>query len=118
MNWPDTLADYIALIRQYPIVSNIVSQAIISRRTGGITLSVRVELRNGWLMDCWERISSESRRYSYHVFYEDQPIIRWDNAAHHGHLGNFPHHQHIGRTIVSSEEMTVEKVLAQLETMI
>ena len=81
-------------------------------------MSIRVELRNGWLMDCWERISPESRRYSYHVFQAGQLIVRWDNAAHHAHLENFPHHQHVGNTIVSSEEMDVASVLAQLESMI
>ena len=81
-------------------------------------MSIRVELRNGWLMDCWERISPESRRYSYHVFQAGHVIVRWDNAAHHAHLENFPNHQHVGNTIVSSEEMNVASVLAQLESMI
>ena len=117
MSWPDALDDYIALIRQYAIVSSIVSQTAIPGRSGGITLSVRVELSNGWLLDCWERISPESRRYSYHVFQGGRAIVRWDNAPHHSHLENFPHHRHLERTIVSSEEMTVAAVLAQLEGM-
>ena len=81
-------------------------------------MSIRVELKNGWMIDCWERISSDSRRYSYHVFQTDQPIMRWDNAPHHAHLDNFPHHHHVEDTIIGSEEMDVAGVLAQLESMI
>ncbi len=31
--------------------------------------------------------------YSYQVFI-DRPLFRWDNARHHTHLTNFPHHFH------------------------
>ena len=37
-------------------------------------------------------------RYSYYwLTAENQLKIGWDNAPHHTHRANFPHHKHIGR---------------------
>ena len=37
-------------------------------------------------------------RYSYYwLTAENQLKIGWDNAPHHTHLVNFPHHKHVGR---------------------
>ena len=107
------------LFRQSPLVAQIVREEHDGDcANSDLRIKIRVELTNGWLVDMWERSAPGFRRYSYHVFQEGQIITRWDNAAHHAHLENFPHHQHVGDTIVSSEEMDVASVLAQLESMI
>ncbi len=37
-------------------------------------------------------------RYSYYwLTAENQLKVGWDNAPHHTHLANFPHHKHVGR---------------------
>ena len=108
----DDLALFAAsnLVHEFSVVSFQFQANAAAFRT-----KVRVILTNGWLLDCWERLEPEIRRYSYHVLDGDRLIVRWDNAPHHSHLENFPYHQHIGGTILTSEEMDVAKVLSQLE---
>ncbi|HRG45917.1 MAG TPA: DUF6516 family protein [Leptospiraceae bacterium] len=40
-------------------------------------------------------------------------ILRWDNAPHHPHIGNFPYHLHREKedAIEESSEMTLSSVL-------
>ena len=84
---------------------------------GESRLKVRVELVNGWQMDYWERVSPQSRRYSFHVFQGDRVIVRWDNAPHHRYVGTFPHHKHVGAAVAESEEMDIAKALIELAGM-
>lgn len=52
--------------------------------------------------------------YTYQWMTADNSLLlRWDNAPHYPHLAGFPHHLHAGddKTIVSSEPMTLVKVL-------
>jgi hypothetical protein len=79
------------------------------------TLKIRVELTNGWLMDCWEHKTPKLRRCSFHVFQGNKAIVRWDNTPHYPKLKGFPHHKHEGSKVVESESMTIEKVLEQLK---
>jgi hypothetical protein len=76
---------------------------------------VRAELVNGWLLDYWEHKTSKLRRYSFHVFNKEQMIVRWDNTPHYPNLEGFPHHKHEGKTVIGSDEMTINGVLEQLE---
>ena len=73
------------IVEDYSVVSSQYIEEENVRRT-----KVRAELINGWTLDCWERIETRGRRYSFHVFDGDELITRWDNADHHGHLDNFP----------------------------
>ena len=107
----------VALFRQSNLIRQVVSVAHRDGRDGKFTLKVRVELVNGWSMDFWERVVPPSRRYSFHVFEENQPIVRLDNAPHYRHLSTFPHHKHVGEGVEDSEEMDVSKVLIELEGM-
>jgi hypothetical protein len=82
-------------------------------------IKVRVELKNGWFVDFFERRSPDKRRYSYHVFRKDgKMIIRWDNAPHYPNLSTFPHHKHRGRTIEESVEVSTTDVLRELGVLI
>lgn len=106
------------LLRQSPLVVRIVAVAT-QERMDGIRQKIRVELSNGWLLDCWERIAPGHRRYGYHVFNDAGMVTRWDNAPHHPEGGAFPYHQHLDdQTVVDSENMDVGKVLAYLEGMV
>ncbi len=77
-------------------------------------MKIRVELTNGWLLDCWEHKTPKLRRYSFHVFDGGQFIVRWDNTPHYPGIKGFPHHKHEGKNVVESENITVEKVLKEL----
>ena len=107
----------VELLRKSAIVDRIVSVSFDGVADSSI-LKVRVELKNGWLMDYWEHRAPGLRRYSFHVFHDSQMIARWDNAPHHPEVATFPHHKHVSNEIQVSEEMHVEKVLAELKKMI
>ncbi len=78
-------------------------------------VKIRVELANGWLLDCWEHKTTKLRRYSFHVFDGRQFIVRWDNTPHYPDLKGFPHHKHEGKKVIESKNMTIEKVLKELK---
>lgn len=96
------------------LVSLVVSE-YYQEDSGGIRQKIRVELSNGWRLDCWEHIAPGHRRYGYHIFNDAGMITRWDNAPHHPDGGTFPHHRHTQTGVVDSENMDVGKVLAYLE---
>ena len=113
------LRDDIPLLEQSELVAAIIDQSTELRRDAVVT-RVRAQLRNGWLMDCRERIERRGRRYSFHIFADGVPITRWDNAPHHQRDCNtFPFHRHLSDgSVVDSEDMDMAKVLAFLETII
>ncbi len=41
-------------------------------------LKIRARLKNNWLIDLWEHVAPGLRRYSYHVFFRNRMIVRWD----------------------------------------
>lgn len=97
------------------LVSRIVSE-YYREDSGGIRHKIRVELLNGWHLECWEHIAPGHRRYSFHVFQNSRVITRWDNSPRHRQVSTFPYHQHLGdQEVVDSENMDVGKVLAYLE---
>ena len=108
------------------ILANLKSSKLVKRivscKFDGIgssyILKIRAELINGWLLDCWEHRTADLRRYSFHVFQQNQMIVRWDNSPQYPELNGFPHHKHEGKDIMGSEEMTVDVVLRQLERII
>ena len=54
------------------------------------------------------------QRYSYYWLTSiDELKIGWDNAPHHTHLVNFPHHKHVGRkeNLQPSFETCLEEVM-------
>jgi len=107
----------VELLRKSAIVDRIVSVSFDGIANSYI-LKVRVALKNGWLMDYWEHRAPGLRRYSFHVFHDNRMIARWDNAPHHPGVKTFPHHKHVGGDIQDSEDMDVEKALAEFEKMI
>ncbi len=58
------------------------------------------------------------RKYSFQWMKADfQLLVRWDNALHHPHIATHPHHKHVDeeKNILESPEMTLEKVLQEIE---
>ncbi len=112
-----SLNDILDVLRTSDIVKRI-----ISSKFDGVAdfyiLKIRVELTNGWLLDYWEHKTSNLHRYSFHVFHEQQMIVRWDNTPHYPDLKWFPHHKHEGKKVVESKDMTVVEVLEHLEKLI
>jgi hypothetical protein len=91
---------------------------VISVKVDGVAdfyvLKIRAELKNGWLMDCWEHKTPKFRRYSFHVFLGRDFIVRWDNTPHYPELKGFPHHKHVDKKVVESPDMTIREVLKEI----
>ena len=89
--------------------------------TGYVRL--RVKLKNGDLFEAAEFFVRQgnrvaTRKYRHH--WQDASgnlIKRWDNAAHHPELANYPHHVHNGHednVIPSQTDITLDIVLQQI----
>ena len=70
------------LLENAAIVIAIIDQSTDIRRDAIVT-RIRVQLRNGWLMDCRERSEQRGRLYSFQVFADSVHITRWDNSPYH-----------------------------------
>ena len=54
-------------------------------------------------------------KYRYQYMDEKQIMIfRYDNAEHHLHLSNFPHHKHTATKIIASTEPELQDVLIEI----
>ncbi len=110
------LNDALACLGKSRVVKRVLSTSFDGISDSYI-FKIRAELVNGWLLDYWEHKIPNLRRYSFHVFYNRQMIVRWDNTPHYPKLKGFPNHKHECKAVVSSEEMTIEMVLEQLDKM-
>ena len=81
-------------------------------------LKIQARLINGWKLNVWEHATPGFIRYAYHISKGSELIIRWDNAPHHKQIATFPHHKHVGETILESNEMGIEFILRELEQII
>lgn len=87
-------------------------------------LRVRVELTNRDFLELAEYFTVQTgiitvQRYRYQWMDGAQQILkkRWDNAPHHPHLKNFPHHMHDGdeSNVIPGTTMCIIDVLTYLE---
>jgi hypothetical protein len=61
--------------------------------------------------------SKEERNYSFHWMDKDKNlIIRWDNAPYHKNINSHPHHKHVQKKIIESQEITLEEVIQYIES--
>ena len=87
-------------------------------------LRVRVELTNRDFVELAEYFTVQTgiiavQRYRHQWMDGAQQILkkRWDNARHHPHLENFPHHVHDGNesNVIPGTAMRIVDVLTYLE---
>ena len=82
-------------------------------------IRVKAKLVNKTTLFIREYVSEEDYNYSYHWQDEDsQLIIRWDNAPHHEQVKTFPHHKHIGESVLTSNEIGIHEVLVYIESIL
>jgi hypothetical protein len=74
-------------------------QSIIPLELDGETLRLILHLRGDTHLRVTEKWRDDVlERYSYYWLSADNRLkIGWDNAPHHTHLANFPHHKHVVR---------------------
>ncbi|MDP2767686.1 MAG: DUF6516 family protein [Candidatus Methanoperedens sp.] len=107
----------IKIVKESKIVDSILS---MDSDAYGEYYKLKIEalLVNGWKLHVWEHTTPELQRYAYHVSKGSQLVIRWDNAPHHRQIRTFPHHKHIKDAVLESREVTIEKILEEVEKMI
>lgn len=77
-------------------------------------LYVKATLIDNSILYIRELNTIAENKYSYHWQTRTGKLIcRWDNAPHYPEIKTFPHHKHerAPENILSSEEITLEKVL-------
>lgn len=80
---------------------------------------IRVDIKPNTMLQATEYKDLIECSYSFHwQNSKGELIIRWDNAPHYKNLSNYPHHKHLPNKVVESVEMTLEKVLSEIESML
>lgn len=78
---------------------------------------------DGSRLEFTERVSIQDRHpiktvYRYQYIRADHPLFRYDNAAHHLDLPNFPHHKHVGIERLPAKEPTLSQVLTEAASLL
>lgn len=64
----------------------------------------RLELEKGYFLDLY--YNETLGKYAYTLIRQNQRVVGWDNAPHHPHLANFPHHFHAEDGAVQASSLT------------
>jgi len=102
------------------IISGIIEDKKILKGDKVIT-RITIRFKDNSILSVYEAKRKNEFRYGYHWRDEsDELIHRWDNAPHHTLTTSFPFHQHAGSedNIQRAEEMTLEKVLAHISSVL
>ncbi len=55
-------------------------------------------------------------RYAYHYQRaDDELVFRYDNVPHYPDIRTFPHHKHIGDTVVPAQPPDLSEVLREID---
>ena len=60
----------------------------------------------------------QKRVYRYQYIKSGVRFFGYDNAPHHPHLLNFPHHKHEGDTVITATVPSLQKSLTEIATLI
>ena len=119
--------DYLESVKLALALNDIVHTVQIVREYGweghGF-FRARLELKNGDFLEVSEyfvvqddEIQILQYRYQWMDSARQQLRKRWDNAAHHPELDNFPHHVHVksDNVVMSGQTMNISLLLAMLQ---
>ncbi len=78
---------------------------------------------DGSRLEFTEVVALQNRRpvkqvYRYSYVRADKEVFRYDNAAHHPNLLNFPHHKHVGRKKLPATEPTLSQVVEEVAALL
>jgi hypothetical protein len=99
----------------------VISFTILEYRqfSSGYFINARALIKDGSCLYIREYVDDLERNYSFHwQTSEGLLIIRWDNAPHYRHIQSFPHHKHAGDSVEASDQISLEKVLDYIKTML
>ncbi|MCI0390186.1 MAG: DUF6516 family protein [Acidobacteria bacterium] len=109
----------------------------ISEQSSAVTVEIDIEqldyrrgivegtiyFKDGSRLEFLERIVIERARpvkryYRYQYVLRKSAVFRYDNAPHYPKLPTFPHHKHIGRKTIATEEPSLKQVLQEIEDLL
>ena len=97
----------------------------ITLTTVGAILRVELRFYDGSQLSVVEEIERvghrEIRRVAYKFHYQRADgtlVFRYDNAPHYPEVPTFPHHKHIGDSVVASEGPDLSDVLREIDSLI
>jgi len=97
-------------------------EILVDRRAN---LRIRVRFSGGHLLELNEAVLVVGRDkeelsnlgYRYHFQDELQSVIfRYDNTPHFPDLDNFPHHKHVGDTVVGCQRPSISDVVKEVKS--
>ena len=124
---PDVLAQYLKAAEEAikglrdAHVERYEEEIFVDRR---VNLRIRVRFAGGHLLELTEAVSVVGEEtpelsdlgYRYHFQDELRSLIfRYDNTPHFPGLDSFPHHKHVGDTVVSSHKPTIPEVVQEMK---
>lgn len=93
--------------------------------TAGAILQARLRFYDRSILIVVEEVERAGLRdvrrlaYKYHYQSADETFIfRYDDAPHHPHLLFFPHHKHIGGSVIDAEPPDLAAVLREIDALI
>ncbi|MEO5675862.1 MAG: DUF6516 family protein [Chitinophagales bacterium] len=110
------------LLRKFPLIISSFEIIETEARGGAIKKVVRIEIVDGSILFVKEvSVGDEIVDYSYHWQKNDTTlIVRWDTSPYHPKISTHPFHKHMysKKEVEPSEEMTLEKVLAHISSVL
>ena len=93
--------------------------------TAGVILQARLRFYDHSILIVVEEIEKagvrDVRRLTYKFHYQDAAeilIFRYDDAPHYPHLIFYPHHKHIGGSVIDAEPPDLADVLREIDVLI
>ncbi len=63
-------------------------------------------------------IQGQVVKYSYTLLYNDEVILRYDNAPHHRHTETFPHHKHEYNQIKPLYDHSIDTFIKEVRNLV
>jgi Family of unknown function (DUF6516) len=121
------LQDYLLAIRQ--AISGLAGVQVELYREQLLTairanLRIRLRLVDQSLLEISEALviqEGELARLSYRYHWQNvsgQVLFRYDDAPHHPEVDTFPHHKHVGDTVIASPRPHLLDVLEEMQRLL
>jgi hypothetical protein len=103
----------------------VVEDLQITLTTAGAIVQARLRFYDRSMLNVVEEIEKvglrDVKRLSYKFHYrraDELLIFRYDDSPHHPHLSSFPHHKHVGDSVIDAEPPDLADVLREIDALI
>lgn len=103
----------------------VVENFQLTLTTAGAILQVRLRFYDNAVLSVVEEIERtglrDARRLAYQFYYQHRDgalMFRYDDAPHHPHLASFPHHKHVGGSVIDADPPDLAGILREIDALI